>query len=140
MLVEKILQIANLKCEENLGANTLLIYLNQGINRLNIDTNLKLPPVESIDAKSEYDVSDDEFVNRIIGDILSSYVAYCIRQNEGYAVQENTFYTEFSALKMEFATKYSYLVKQEYQLDSSTTGAYRRQENKKIIKNRVRLW
>lgn len=140
MKIEKILQIANLKCEENLSARVLLIYLNQGITRINVDCNLKLPAVLDIEVVNELIVSDDDFVNRIVSEILASYIAYCIRQNEGYALQENTFFAEFSALKAEFNTKFSHLIKPEFQLTEIQNGSAQKAVPQKIIKDKVRLW
>lgn len=140
MKIEKILQIANLKCEENLSARVLLIYLNQGITRINLDCNLNLPAILDNQVVLDLEFSEDDFVNRILGDILAAYIAYCIRQNEGYELKDNTFFSEFAAMKMEFNTKFKQLIKQEYQLNDFQNGSTRKQTPIKIIKNKVRLW
>lgn len=140
MKIQDMLRQANLKCEDNVNGNTLLLYLNQGINRLNLECNLQLPEVLQIDTAGEYQVSEDDFVNRIVCNILISYIAFCIRQNEGYLLNENVFYTEYVATKMQFATKFSHLILDEYKISLQQNGSVIRASTPKIIKNKIKLW
>lgn len=134
--IKEILANANLKCDDNINHHTLLIYLNQGITRLNIECNLKLPSVLAVDvADAVYEVSNEDYVNNMVSNILCSFIAYCIRQNEGYTNNDNTFFGEYLSLKMNLEQKFLQLIKDEYQLNDFENGSvkYGRKKRSKLL-------
>lgn len=122
--IKNILNDANIKCDDNINANTLLIYLNQGITKLNMELRLKLPTIFMEDiGDNSYEVSDTPFVIDAISLLLMNFVAYSIKQTEGYQDNENTFYREYLSLKMNFQQTFVQLIKDEYKLTDREDGA-----------------
>lgn len=122
MTIADIYREADILTDDSIDNYTKRIYLNQGIMRLNNDCALKLPRVSDVDTPNIYDVSEDEFVNDLVSNILTHWVAYSIKQTEGYQNAENTFYSSFLANETQFRAKFRHLIKEEYQLTPYQNG------------------
>lgn len=140
--IEEIISNANIICDDNVDGNTLFIFLNNGITRLNSECDLDLPLITMDNVISEpYKVSEKSFVNNMISQILTNYIAFAIKQSEGYTSVENPFYAEYLTLKMNFQQKYKQLIKPEYQLDNFEDGSHTQGyiKNQKILKG-TKAW
>lgn len=143
MTIQRILQRANTLIDDNIQPNILLIYVNQGITKLNLDCNLKLPKVTMQDSQNDYVVSDEDFVNDMVAEILVQYVAYSALQTEGYTMQENAFYSEFVANKVQFNAKFKHNIKEEYRLDYNESSHMRKAKDRNTLPlflRRTKLW
>lgn len=139
MVIKQILTNANLKCDDNIAANVLLVYLNQGISRLNLECNLKLELIKPEQVPLELLVSDVDFINEVVGNLLTAFVAYCVKQNDGYSNSENSFYTEYVSLKMQFMAKFTHLIKPEYRLTPTENGAVQHKYGPRVNFGKIKL-
>lgn len=142
MIPKDIFSIANLKADDNIPVNTLYVYFNQGVNRLNSECGLKLPSINAETINNDYVVSDETFVNDNIGYLLVSYIAAMIKQVEGYPTSDNVFFSEFASLQLQFNSKFKYLIKPEYKLTPEQNGSLNILKKKQIPKvlTRTRMW
>ncbi len=124
MTVAQILNYANTLADDNIDANTLLKYMNEGINKINIECGLKLPEVLANQVEQPYVVCSAEYdiVDRHIAMILSNYCAYMIKKVEGYETTQNPFYVEYQSLLMQFNNKFKYKVLTQYRLGQDDAG------------------
>lgn len=142
MTVTEIMNIANLQCDETLEAHTLLAYFNQGVGRLNLDCNLKLPRVKPNEIINQYEISEDEFINEAVADILINYISYSIYDSAGYPLNENNYLSKWQALENQFKSKFNHLIKDEYRLNTFENGSVKQRRTLNTVpfmRNR-RMW
>lgn len=117
---------ANIKANDNnLPLDILIIFANQGISNLNNDCYLKLPLISEkliTDDNNEINFSNEDFVNNIIGNMINSYICFCLLQRDGMENNRNPFYSEYLASKLEFRSKFLDLIKDEFKIQTPKSG------------------
>lgn len=117
--IPTILDNANTMCDDNIDDYTLYTYLNKGIIDININCSLNLPRVprkDVVDKEKEYVVSENANVNEIVSNILTAYIAFCIKRADGYQNEENPFYVEYISLRNNFNAYFKIQIKEEYRV------------------------
>lgn len=141
MLIKDIFNNANIKCDDNVDAYTQLIYFNICVNTFNLECALKLPIITGQEVVNEYKISDEEFVNEMFANILSTFIAYHTKKTEGYVDNENPFYRDFLSQKMNFIANFKELIKDEYKTDDIKDLKVKQGKvHRNLILRKTRLW